>query len=266
MANTLAEILLKTAECLKGLRYSISTDTGTQTTLIDAAMDEPDGFFDGGTIWFLSGDLAGKTAIITDWDEDTHTFTFASQSIAPGNVIKYAAFDANYRRDALIAAVNSALSALGPLPTITVDATLVTVAAQEEYTLPTGVNNIKRVEIASNLTEPYGYVENTGWFESGGSLWFDLETPATAGYQIRLYHEEAHDRVEEDDDVIDDLLHPDMVSWNAAVIALISRTGISENSEPHTKEMLSYARQQAAILNAKHAVKHWLKASRPSGW
>lgn len=265
MANTLAAILLKTAECLKGLRYSRSTSAGTTSTLIDTSMDEPDGFFDGGTIFFLSGNLAGKTAVITDWDADTFTFTFATQGSAPELGISYAVLDANYRRDALVAAVNAALSELGPYPTITTDAAFVTVADQEAYTLPTGVMDIRRVEIATNTEEPFGYIENNGWFESGGYLWFDMDTPSEDGYQIRLYHEEPHDRVEDDDDVISDLLHPDLVSWTAAVSALIMRSGVSENSEPHTKEMLSYARQQAQLLRF-HAIKHWRKASRPSGW
>jgi len=264
--RTLADILLKLAQNLKGLRYSTATADGSSTTLVDAFMDEPDDHFNGGTIFFLTGALAGKTSVITDWDETTHTFTFKDTGDAPMMDVAYAVFDANYKRDALIQAVNQALLELGPFPTITEDATFVTVANQEDYELPAGVTNVRQVYIATSITEPYNYAENLGWYVNGGVLYLDMNTPSTSGYVIKLFSEEAHDYVSLDDDPIMDCIHPHLLAWVAAVHALITRTGVAENSEPHTKEMLSFAQTMAQRMRAAHPIKHWRKASRPSGW
>jgi hypothetical protein len=264
--RTLADILLKLAQNLKGLRYSTATGDGSSTTLVDAYMDEPDDYFNGGTIFFLNGVLAGKTAVITDWDEDTHTFTFRDASEAPLTDTQYAVFDANYKRDAMVAAINQALSELGPYPTITEDVTFVTVANQEAYELPTGVTDVRRVYVATSTTTPYNYAENVGWHVNGGVLYLDMNTPSTTGFIIKLFHEEPHDYVSDDDDPIMDCIHPDLLAWTAAVHALITRTGVAENSEPHTKEMLQFAQAMAQRMRGIHPIKHWQKASRPSGW
>lgn len=262
---TLADLMLKTAENLKGLRYSSAT-CGNATTLTDTSMNEPDDYFNGGTIFFLSGALIGKTAVITDWDLTSHIFTFATQSDAVVSGISYAVFDANYSRETLIKVINQALTTHGPYPKITTDVTFVTVADQEYYTLPTGVNNVKKVFIAKNLTAPYEFQENTGWFEENGNLWFDMDTPSESGYVIRLFHEAPHATVDGDADAISDAIHPDLLSWSATTKALISRMGIAENSEPFTKEFMSYAQQMASAQMKMHPVKHFQKASRKSGW
>ncbi len=262
---TLSDIMLKLGQNLKGLRYSTTTSDGSSTTLIDLYMDEPDDYFNGGTIFFLTGTLAGTTSTITDWDNSTHTFTFRDVSATTTEDTKYAVLDGRFRRDALVAAVNSALSELGPLPTITEDETFLTVADQEEYELPAGVTDVRQVYIATSATEPYNYVENYGWFVNEGVLHLDMNTPSSDDYIIKLYHEEPHDYVSDDDDPIMDCIHPDLLAWTAAVHALVGRAGVAENSEPHTKEMLAFA-QAMAQRTKMHMIKHWQKASRPSGW
>lgn len=264
-SNTLGNMILRTAECLKGLRYSVSTGDGTTTTLVDTTMDEPDEFFNGGTIFFLSGTLVGLSARISDWDLTTHTFTFKEQSGAPGGDCEYAAMGAVYPRESLIAAINGALSELGDYPMIYENASFITVANQEEYTLPSGVFNIKKVFVGTSTTSPYDYVENYGWVENDGVLLFDMDTPANSGYRIKLYYEKPHDRVMVDSDPIMDTIHPDLLAWTAAYRAALNRAGYAENSEPYTKEILSYA-QQKSLQMRKHIIKHWQKASRPSGW
>jgi hypothetical protein len=264
-SNTLGNMLLRTAECLKGLRYSISTGDGTSTTLVDTAMDEPDGFFDGGTIFFLSGTLEGLTARVSDWDATTHTFTFTEQASVPGGDCEYAVMNSQYPREGLIAAINGALSELGDYPMIYENAAFITVADQEEYTLPLGVFNIKKVFIATSTTDPYEYQENFGWLENSGTLVFDMDTPGDSGYRIKLYYEAPHNRVTQDSDDIQDTIHPDLLAWTAAYRAALNRAGFAENSEPYTKELLSYA-QQKSLQMRKHIIKHWQKSSRPSGW
>ena len=264
-SNTLGNMILRTAECLKGLRYSVSTGDGTTTKLVDTTMDEPTDFFNGGTIFFLSGTLVGLTARISDWDLTTHTFTFSTQSGAPGGDCEYAAMDAEYPRENLIAAINGGLSELGDYPMIYENAAFITVADQEGYTLPSGVFNIKKVFVGTTTSSPYDYAENFGWVENNSSLFFDMDTPATAGMRIKLYYEAPHAKVMSDSDAINDTIHPDLLAWTAAYRAALNRAGYAENSEPYTKELLSYA-QQKSLQMRKHIIKHWQKASRPSGW
>ena len=268
MANqTLADIMLKLSIILKAARHSTSDSSGSTTTLIDSRMiGEPDDFFNGGTIWFKSGLLDGKTAVITDFDSNTGTFTFATQTAAVTNGVSYSAAGPMYSREDLVASINQALTSIGPLPAIYEDAAFITVEDQEEYTLPTDVSNVKKVFIASSLVAPYGWAENTGWFENNGSLWFDMEIPSTADMLIRLYYDAPHAEVSLDADAISDALHPDLVLWTAANYAVLNRAGVAENSEPFTKEMISYTQQQKAAAMLKYRPVRWQKVSRPSGW
>lgn len=265
--NTLADILLKLSIILKSARHSTSNGTGSTTTLVDSRMTiEPDNFFNGGTIWFKSGALDGKTAVITDFDSSSGTFTFPTQTAIVASGISYSVASPMYSREDLVSAINQALTTLGPLPTIYDDVAFITVADQEEYTLPTGVCNIKKVLIATSLVAPYNYSENNGWFENNGSLFFDMDIPSTADFLIRLYYEAPHAEVNLDADAITDALHPDLVIWTAAVNALLNRAGVAENSEPFTKEMLAFAQQQRQIMTIRHKVNHWQRPSRLSGW
>ena len=259
--------MLKLSIILKAARHSTSDSSGSTTTLIDSRMtSEPDDFFKGGTIWFNSGDLDGKTAVITDFDSATGTFTFPAQTSVVASGISYSAAGPTYSREDLVASINQALTSIGPLPTIYENVGFITVEDQEEYTLPTGVSNVKKVFIASSLVAPFGWAENTGWFENNGSLWFDMEIPSTAAMLIRLYYEEPHAEVSLDADAISDALHPDLIIWTAANNAVLNRAGVAENSEPFTKEMISYTQQQKAAAMLKHRPVHWQKVSRPSGW
>lgn len=264
-SNTLGNMLLRTAECLKAMRYSTSTDTGSATTLVDTNMTEPDAFFDGGTIFFLSGTLTGLSVRINSWDLATNTFSFAEQAGATGSGTRYAVLDAQYPRELLIAAINGALSELGDFPDIYENASFITVADQEEYSLPSGVFNIKRVFVATSTTTPYGYIENKGWYENSGKIYFDMDIPSTASMRIKLFYEHPHAKVDDDSDAIMDCIHPELLAWTAAYRAALIRTGYAENSEPHTKELLSYA-QQKALQMRKYPIRHWQKMSRPSGW
>lgn len=266
MANTLASTMLHTAQCLKGIRHSLTTGGGSVTTLVDALMNEPDDHFNGGTIFFLSGTLAGKTAVVTDYDNTTKTFTFTTQTAAPGSGIRYAVMDATYSREDLSSAVNRALSELSPIPVVLDDAAFVTVADQEKYQLPTGVSNVRKVFIAANDAEPYGWVENRDWFENEGYLYFDVIAPSVADKQIRLYYEGAHTALTTDAGVVSGALHPDLVAWTAAYLASLIRSGLAENSEPHTKEIVGLALQQANRFRAMYPVRHFRKTARMSGW
>jgi hypothetical protein len=200
-----------------------STATGgTTSTLIDTvARFEGDDFFDNGTLFIRSGNLADKALVISNWTlfGPNQTFAFATQgsSVAAGDI--YAAIPKDFPKGLLVESINQALIDIGKLPKT--DITLDTVTAQEEYTLPSDVENIKRVEIAHSLVTPFNYVPNYNWFEREGKLVFHTDyEPKTNGYAIRLSYNEPQTEKSADSDVIDDLIDRELLRWTAAVFAL----------------------------------------------
>ena len=237
MATT-AELLLRTAELLRGLRYGTATG-GSTTTLVDTAMAEPDTYFNNGTIWFLSGNNAGKSAVVTDYDLTTHTFTFATQSAACAAGNRYAVLDADYTREALVAALNTALLMIGPIDTV--DDTLTVVADQETYTIPSGMSNVKRVQVAGDTTAPYQWgTPLRHWHEKNGTLHVDYSTVQGLGADapIRLIGEKYHARVWADTDTVTDAVRQESIAIEAAYYAALTRSGYNENSSDDAKNTL----------------------------
>jgi hypothetical protein len=108
----------------------------------------------------------------------------------------------NADRIDMVDAINIGLSELGYVTQM--DTTLTVVDNQTEYTLPSGVYNVVRVQIATSNTDDYGYVTVYNWREVNGAIHFTDELPHTAGYTIRLYYNALHDEVEDDTDTVSD--------------------------------------------------------------
>lgn len=249
--TTTAELLLRTAELLRGLRYGTATG-GSTTTLVDTAMLEPDDFFNNGTIWFLSGNNIGKSAVVSDYSLTSHTFTFATQTAACAAADRYAVLDANYPREALVAALNTALIALGPFDYV--DDTLDVVANQEEYTLPAGYNNVKRVQVAAGATAPFQWgTPLRHWKELNGKLHIDYSSVTrlpTAGTPIRIIAEKQHARVWADADTITDAVRMDRLALEAAYFAAMTRSEYTENSSNDGKDTLDRLEKLRAMSPA----------------
>jgi len=79
--TTLASATLELARLVTDVITGVATG-GSGTTLLDTARTEVDDYLTNGTIWFLSGNNAGKSALISDWDLATKTFTFVTPGAA----------------------------------------------------------------------------------------------------------------------------------------------------------------------------------------
>src|SRR3990172_2711037 len=103
----------------------------------------------GGTLWMLTGSLAGTSIKVTSKTSAT-ALAFATQAanIAVGD--HYALSNSDYPIGNLRRAVNEAVRIFSQ--NITEDDTLETVAEQEEYGLPEGVRNVQKVWKAESLT------------------------------------------------------------------------------------------------------------------
>jgi hypothetical protein len=223
--TTLATAILELAKAITHVREGTCTANGTTTTLIDTAQTEPDSYWLKGTLWFLTGaaGILGKTAIPSAYTYSNGTITFPAQAATPATGNRYAVATQEYSRADLVKAINQALSDLGELPQE--NTTLVTVAEQEEYDLPAGVRDLRRVEIARSLAAPYAYQRSYHWQEIvSGKLRFDPgRAPSLDGYTLRLTYSAAHAEVNADADVISDYIPLERLRWAAAVHAMRTR-------------------------------------------
>lgn len=194
--TTLNEATLALARVLGDVFSGVADTGGSTTTLIDERLTDKAGSLQNGTLWFLSGDLDGVCARVEK--HSAGKLTFPAQGIVPDG-LRYAVAKPQFPKHLLEQAMGLAL---GELPEHTLeDITLVTVANQEEYTLPTGVANLVSVEIATAAADPYSWVESLHWRETaGGKLRFISGwQPGLAGNKMRLSYNDKHPRLPHDD-------------------------------------------------------------------
>jgi len=214
----LFDALYNIAFVLQDFVRSTATDGSTTTLVDDVARFEGDDFFDNGTLFIKSGLNIDKALVISAWDGTSKTFTFAITSACAATDI-YAAIPKDFPKGLLVESINQALFGIGALPKT--DVLIPTVAGQEEYTLTTGVENVKRVEVAHSLVTPYNYVPHYNWEEREGKLVFDTGfEPNTTSYKMRLSYNDPHTEVSLDSATIDDLIDVELLRWSSAVFAL----------------------------------------------
>lgn len=271
---TLASATLDLARILGAVVEGAATG-GSTTTLIDTNFPRiapPDDTYNRGTIWLIACTqtaLNGTTAIITDWAQSTYTVTFAalSKTITAGDT--YALIDRDFPRDVLRRSVNMALQSLGGLTDEYDNASLVTVANQMAYTLPAGVYNIKRVDVATSSSSPYDYVTNYHWSEVDGKIVFDVgHEYGTAGYQIRLFYQVQPTEATADTTSISNYYHPDLLKWTAAVHALQWKLGQNSLADgvPLIQSRLAYATQMAEMMKQRYPIRNMPRDPKLSMW
>jgi hypothetical protein len=106
--TTLFDVTKSVARYMGRTRFGVATG-GTVATLVDADALLPPGEFNNGTIWFHTGNLAGKYLRITDAGGDT--VTFATQSLAVVAGVKYTICDPVLPLSKIIGAINQVLTA-----------------------------------------------------------------------------------------------------------------------------------------------------------
>jgi len=233
MAQRLFDLSLAVARELEkgGLHEGATTvgGAGTDLTLTEAANPLTAGVLVGGTVWIRTGVRAGQSRVIA-----THVaggiITWAPA--LTGNLTigdQYTVFGPDFRRDVLWRAVNTALGNLPPFATYNI-ATL-TLVDTEEYDLPTGVENVKTVEIAKQLTGANRrYSLHTGWIPivipgaiPTPAIRFLRNVPQTAGYIIRLGYNTIHRELVADTDEINTGVSPTRLIYEALAEAWLKR-------------------------------------------
>lgn len=236
---------------------------GSTTTLIDTAfaykpdrVNVPaDDYYNGGTIWFLSGSLNGKSAVVADWARATQTVTFATQT-ASASGAQYAICDLTYPRYVLWQAVNDALANIGGEDKYNISRT--TVADQMSYDLPGGVYNVLKLEIATSKSAPYRYVEIPAqlWHEMGDAINFaEGRQPTMPGYIIRLTYRTPLATLSADSGVVPRLYDPNLVKWMGAAYCYRWRYQQVKQDEPTAAQFLQEAMAQAQQMAARYMPK-----------
>lgn len=219
--TTLAEATRALAGVLGDVRTG-KADSGTTSTLVDAAQTARAGILSPGTLWLIDctqPDIEGLSVAITKHDRNTLHFATLSKTITAAD--EYAAFEGSkFEKHNLVKAINSAL---GDLPQHTTYNTATpTVAGQEEYSLPTGVSNVVSVEIALDTNTPVKkYSRHRHWNETdAGKLRFLAYVPALTGYTIRIGYNSAHAERFADADVLNPGVKLERLKYEAAAHAL----------------------------------------------
>jgi hypothetical protein len=228
--TTLADMSLILAEAVAKVVRGVAT-AGTTTTLTDTAiLVQPNGFFDRGSLWILSGTYLGATRQVSAYAENKITWVTAlGGAIVAG--VRYAVVDPDFPYLEMVKAINNALEEIGPV--LGTDSTTVVDATKTTYTLPTGVSQVKRVRVFDPTDDTTGYDSNH-WSEESGTLVFDAGwQPTTTTWKLKLYYAKPHAYVAADTDLIDWGVDIERLKWVSAVHLL--RWGMRQYGDDERK-------------------------------
>lgn len=180
---------------LGGLYDGQISDDCTTTELVDELLKAKSGSLQYGTLWFKTGDLAEVCLPV-----DLHSagkLKFPQQGKAPARGDLYSVLPEKFPLHLLTRSIDQALQNVKKFTQDYHDATFITVAGQQEYTLPSGISNVKKVDVARGTAAPWSWEESLHWRETeGGALRFIQGwQPWLAGYRIWLHYNIKHARL-----------------------------------------------------------------------
>lgn len=268
--TTLFQAALDLARLVNGDTWyeGLSSEDGTPTTMIDANRVGRGGLvednYQGAPLFFLSGTLADKSVQVTGYSQGDNEYTFETQSSAPGTGIRYGVGSKQFTRQKLFTAINEALIDIGDVKQV--DITLTTVKDQVEYTLPTGVFNVKQVEIAQRTSAPYDYQEFHTFDEWQDTLVFpDHNAPSAAGFIIRLKYNAPHADVTTDAGVIATAIPRDLIKYNSA-FHLLQRMTQEMVDRPDLLTVFQAVIVKAASMKSSFTPPKWEASTKMADW
>lgn len=242
---TLFEIMREVIRNLQMVREGTATG-GTTTTLIDTNLSDPDDYYNGGVLFI---DLASPTVVqITDWALLTKTFTIPTVAeVTSGKTFTVA--NERFPIDVLKNVVNRALrNEIGKIGKM--DTSLTIVQDQKEYTLPSGVSDVRRVEYGDADS---GYKVHYGWKEEYGKIRFLSSYPSTGN--LRLHYGFTHVALSAYSDLIDDMVDREYLITAATYLALSWRKLKVGDNEPENNDLFNLYAAELARMRAIHRSK-----------
>lgn len=245
--TTLFDVMLETARLSGILRSGSGVYGGVDGTtgykyITDTTRLEKEEYFTGGTIFFKTSKLFAK---VLKFDQTTGKISFlASTAITADEPYSVTNTDPY----ALIEAVNSALTHMGTYTKV--DETLSSDTTSTEYTLPSGVSNLVRVEYSVGDS----FSPQLSWREIEGKLY--TYTPFKTAGTIRLYYNTLHPYVEDADDVISDAYNYNRLAWTAVYMFQFQRLQLTGNYSEKETSLMSLAQREAEKLARAFPVHH----------
>jgi len=245
--TTLFDVMLETARLSGILRSGSGTYGGVDSAtgykyITDTTRLEKEEYFTGGTIFFKTSKLFAK---VLKFDQTTGKISFlASTAITADEPYSVTNTDPY----ALIEAVNSALTHMGTYTKV--DETLSSDTTSTEYTLPSGVSNLVRVEYSVGDS----FSPQLSWREIEGKLY--TYTPFKTAGTIRLYYNTLHPYVEDADDVISDAYNYNRLAWTAVYMFQFQRLQLTGNYSEKETSLMSLAQREAEKLARAFPVHH----------
>jgi hypothetical protein len=212
--TTLLDISLKITKEVQDVIEGTATG-GSTTTLVDTALGTlPNDHFNNGRLWIKSGTHADKIFQVTDFTTSTGTVTFAAVTGAIAAGVRYAIARNAYPWDQVVSAIQRALESTWVTG---IDSTLEGDGQTLEFTLPTGVYDIKRVEFSDPAQPHTGVRNSTHWKEtSTGKLRFDYGYAPIDGYTIHVHYRDQHAELTDYTVVISNEINIEWLKWAAA--------------------------------------------------
>lgn len=243
LGHTLADAMLDIGRLLGGLRSGIATG-GSVTTLVDTARSEESEKWDGGTLWITSGVHIGTCYQIASFVSNTITLNSTlSSAITAGT--EYSVLPAEFSYDMLKMAVQAILSEMGDV--MQIDDSLASTVDDEYYSLPNGVYNIFRVELASNDASPYSFSPNYFWKELAGLLHFiPGNKPGVDAKKIRVWYKAPHAPVDLVTDILSTSVDRNWLKWAGLAFVLRNSLAVRGKDKPIYVDLLNQAMQKEA--------------------
>ena len=213
--TTLLDISLKVAKEVMDVIEGTATG-GSTTTLADTALlaSLPNDHFNNGRLWIKSGTHASEIYTVTDFTTTTGVVTFAAVTGAIDAGVRYAIARNSYPWDQIVSAIQRALDSTWVTG---IDSTLEGDGETLEFTLPTGVYDVKRVEFSDTAVTNGGRKNSTHWHEtSTGTLRFDYGYAPIDGYTIHVYYRDQHAELTDYSVVISNEINVEWLKWAAA--------------------------------------------------
>jgi hypothetical protein len=219
---TLADISLAVARIVTPENIVSGTATaGATTSLTDTVnLTTPTAYFDKGILWIQSGTNSGKVLTVTGNPSNKLNFAAITDSIAAGD--RYSVARPIYPYNQIVSAIHQALDETyveGEDATLTGDGTTL------EFTLPSGVWDIKKVRI-EHASYPEENYFSAHWKEQGGKIKFDYGYAPDDDYSIRLYFRDQHPQLTAATSEIDAEIDTNWLKYKASEALLLWGMGV----------------------------------------
>lgn len=271
MSYILGQLLYDVFDAL-GQATTFMASGGTNATAVNTGTGYTQSNLTGTLIVRETTDAAApqnEFSAVTAFAQSTGTFTFSpvvSAAIASGD--KFAFCSPLYPTYQMIESINAGLRSLGDL--VLVDTTtLDTASNQTEYT----------AAVAWKRRSPYRIDLQGNTSDADDNRWYQIDAweyiPATAGStglivfndqltpsrDIRIWYEDLHPRVEDYDDVIAEVIHPELAVAACAEKAAEWQKNRTQSGEPGIVKAWNDAVEKKAEMLARYPI--WKPRRQP---